>query len=163
MHLRSMLRTLCLAALVGVGACESATGTPARAGSFTFSWGGQPFEGDAVAGVFGDSLYIRGGSPGGPMSPLEVNLAVGGFHGPGEYALGPSGGIMRYISGGDVITGTYSIPPAEPGTLVITAVRGGTISGRVEFDAAAHPGYAPAGARARFDGVFQAKVDRPRP
>ncbi|HYW11658.1 MAG TPA: hypothetical protein VE871_06855 [Longimicrobium sp.] len=163
MHPPSMLRTVCLAALVAVAACESATDTPAREGRFTFSWGGKQFEGNAQAEVYGDSLYLRGSSPGGAMSPLEVSVTVADFQGPGEYALGPAAGVMRYILGGDVITGTYSIPPAETGTLVVTAVSGETVTGRVEFDADAHAGSAPAGTRARFQGEFQAKLVRPRP
>jgi hypothetical protein len=162
MHLRSILRTACLATLVAITACESATDTPAQNGSFSFSWGGQQFEGDAQAEVYGGSLYLWGSSPGGAMSPLEVSVTVADFQGPGEYALGPAAGVMRYILGGDVITGTYSIPPAETGTLVVTAVSGETVTGRVEFDAEAERGGTPVGARARFQGEFQAKRVRPR-
>lgn len=159
---QAILRALILAGLVGLAACESATDSGRRLpGEFSGSWAGERFEGDASVVISGDSLYVYGGSPGGPMSPREVQIRVADFDGPGEYQLRAGGGVMRYILGGDVITGTYSIPPAGTGTLLVSEMRNGEIRGSVEFEADAHPGDAPVGARARFEADFRAIVNPP--
>jgi hypothetical protein len=157
-----MLRALALAALVGLAACESATDSGRRQpGELSGSWAGERFEGDASAMISGDSPYVYGGSPGGPMSPREVQIRIADFDGPGEYQLSAGGGLMHYILGGDVITSTYSIPPGGTGTLVVSEMRDGEIRGHVEFKADAHPGHAPVGTRARFEGDFRGVVSRP--
>lgn len=161
MHIRSILRALSLAALVGAAACESGT-EPSPPGEFRGTWGEQPFVGDAWAGIVNDSLYIGGSSPAGALSGPQVSIAVGDFRGPGNYLLGARGAEIRYVEGGDGIWATYGTTQPAAGTLVVTAVSGARVIGHVDFVADALPGHTPAGTRARFAGEFSARVQLPR-
>ena len=163
MHIRSTLRTACVAAIAALAACVSATDAgPRLEGRFSGSWAGERFAGDGSAVIVNDSLYLNGGSPGGAMSPRVVEIRIADFDGPGEYTLEPGAGAVRYLLGGDVITGTYSIPPGATGTLVVTEVDGAEVVGRVEFEAAAQPnGQAPVGDRGVFEADFRGRVYLP--
>ena len=164
MHLRTTLRSVCMAALVGLAACESATDfRPGLEGHISGFWAGDRFVGDGSAVIVNDTLYLNGGSPGGEMSPRVVEIRVADFTGPGEYTLQPGDGAVRYIVGGDLISGTYAIPAGGMGTLTVTAVDGREVAGHVEFEAQALPnGHAPVGERGTFEADFRGRVHRPQ-
>lgn len=160
MHSRSILRAFCIAALAAVAACESGT-EPGPRGEISGMWAGEPFEGDAWAGIVNDSLYLGGSSPAGAMTGETVTVAVGDFHGPGSYPLGVDAGQVKYIVGGDGIWASYATAQANSGMLVVTSVDGARIAGYVEFVADVQRGNEPAGPRARFDGEFQVRLQLP--
>lgn len=157
---RPILRAFCIAALAAVAACEFGT-EPAPRSTISGMWAGAPFEGDAWAGIYNDSLYLSGSSPAGAMTGETVTVAVGDFHGPGSYPLGVDAGQVRYIVGGDGIWASYSTAQASSGMLVVTSVDGARIAGYMEFVADVQRGHEPAGPRARFDGEFQVRVQLP--
>lgn len=157
MHFRSIRRAVVCSALALLAACQSTT-APSRAGELHGTWAGEAWDGKAHAWVANDSLHVFG-APSGVMGGPYVSVVVGAFGGPGTYPLGPSAAEVNYATGGDVISATYRSTQPGAGTLVVTGVRGGRVTGRVEFVADVQPrGYAPAGERARFEGEFHART-----
>lgn len=159
MHIRSIRRAVCLAALVTVAACEDGGTGPAQVGELTGTWASQAWDGDAHAYIVNDSLYVSSASEGWQNGPYMA-VGVGAFHGPGQYPLAAGRAQVRYITGGDVIWASYE--STQPGVLVVTEYTGGSVNGRVEFTADVQRGYDPAGPRASFQGEFRARTSLPR-
>lgn len=160
MHIRSIRRAACCAALVLFAACESST-EPSQIGELRGMWAGEAWDGDAHAFIVNDSLYVSGASDGWMNGPY-VSVAVGEFSGPGSYPLGPGAAEVKYITGGDGIWASYRSTQPGAGMLVVTEYTGGHVTGHVEFVAEVQRGDAPAGDRARFDGEFRARTQLPR-
>lgn len=154
--MRPTLRSLCLAAMVALAGCESATEPAYPDGRLSGYWGGSPFEGNAIAEIRSDTLRVYGATGEGPEASIGVSLMVTGFTGPGDYALRE--GVVRYVIGGDGITATYTVPSEEAGVFRVTAVQGRRVMGRVSFAAYAWQGHGPLGTRAAFTGDFEAVV-----
>lgn len=162
MHIRSILRAVCLAVLVTLtaAACGDGGTGPEEASALRGTWAGEAWDGEAFAYLEDGTLWIS--SAPNWMNGPYVSVAARDFHGPGTYALGPGSAAIRYIVGGDGIWASYESAQPAAGTLVVTDYTGGHVTGRVEFVADVQRGEAPAGARARFEGEFRARRQLPR-
>jgi hypothetical protein len=165
MRSRSTLRVLVLAALATLPGCGNDTGTdpllPVGEG-IRATWAGKAFFGSAVAYQDGARLELVAYTDDEPMLNRGLRVRITDFAGPGSYSLDAGAAEVVYVVGGDQISARYGTTAADAGTLVVTRVEDGTISGTVTFNADALPSASlPAGNRAHFQGVFQAPVQTP--
>jgi hypothetical protein len=161
--LRSIVLISALPLLAGVGltGCDP-TGPDVHEPTFRASWGGSPWE--ARAGSFfvrsTDSLVVYGSSPVGSVVPHEYLWIRVAFKGTGTYALGPGSAGMERLIGGDVVTATYGITRGLSGTLVIEERTSRRVRGHVVFDTESLREHSPYGPEARFEGEFDAALQR---
>lgn len=165
MRSRSTLRVLVLAALATLPGCGTDSGVdpllPVGEG-IRATWAGKAFLGPAAAYQDGAMLELVAHTEDEPMRNRGVRVRITDFAGPGSYSLGTAAAEVVYVVGGDQISARYGTTVADAGTLVVTKVEDGTISGTVAFNADALPSASlPAGNRAHFQGVFQAPVQTP--
>lgn len=165
MRSRSTLRVLLLAALATLPGCGTDSGVdpllPVPEG-IRATWAGDAFRGPAVVYRDGATLELVAHTEDEPQRNRGLRVRITGFAGPGSYALGAGAAQVMYVVGGDQISARYGTTVADAGTLVVTEVEDGTMTGRVAFDADALPSASlPAGNRAHFQGVFQAPVQTP--
>ncbi|HEU0014242.1 MAG TPA: DUF6252 family protein [Longimicrobium sp.] len=164
-----MPRAKLLAALLsagvvfGLGACKDGPTEPIGAeASFHAVWNGREWEGQADAVLRSwpsalDTLYVVGWRRTGSEEEEYVLVKVP-YTGPGTYVLGPGSARMSYIVGGDALAAEYETGAEGAGTLRIQTAAAETITGEVQFHAAAKPGARPAGATAAFVGEFTAPL-----
>jgi hypothetical protein len=165
MRSRSTLRVLLLAVLAILPGCGTDLGVdpllPVPAG-IRATWAGDAFQGPAVAYRDGATLELVAHTEDAPQLNRGLRVRITDFAGPGSYALGAGAAQVMYVVGGDPISARYGTTAAGAGTLVVTEVEDGTLSGTVAFNADALPSASlPAGSRAHFQGVFQAPVQTP--
>lgn len=157
-------RAATVAALV-LAACSDAAGPSAPAANFTGRWAGRPWAAQAHAtlilgGAAGDTLYIGGSWPAGPVPAQSLRIRLAPFRGPGTYAVGGDAVEMMDLVGGDAVSSTYvGARPLAGVVEIVGFAPGGSVQGTVSFRAVPGYGRGQYGDSPRFeDGRFQADV-----
>lgn len=131
---------------------------------FRATWAGQPWHGSATAFLDGDTIEISGAAVSrsglGAKTYIPTMLRVRVPREEGSYPLGAGAAQLLYLVGGDMITAAYASSGGVGNSLVLEQVTATSVRGTISFEGLSTREHAPEGARARFEGRFEAHIQR---
>lgn len=151
-----------VAVAIGLFGCDATAPDEELEPTMHATWAGEPWRGGSAARVVDGGVtnlfsWIPVDPRVDPHRMLSISTHVDG---PGTYAIGASDARIDYLVGGDGLVASYGTTDVHTGTLEIEEVSTTHVRGTIAFDAVTTGTHQPAGQQARFEGAFNAPLER---